>query len=191
MTRGRKPKSTAIRRLTGNPGKRGYNPAEPVPPEGLPDCPPHLSELARAEWERIAQVLYDMGVLTMVDRAALAAYCQAYGRWAEAEEKLKETPVMLKTPSGYVQQSPWLSVANKQMELMGRYMAELGITPASRSRIAVPGGPEDQPEPVVFKVVYESRGASQAPARVTKGGEPVDGVNPDDIRADYVLNGKL
>jgi len=133
--RGRKPLPSAVRRRNGNPGKRGYNPAEPVPPEGLPDCPDHLSEVARAEWERIAEALYDMGVLTTVDRAALAAYCQAYGRWVEAEEKLKETPVMLKTPSGYVQQSPWLSVSNKQLELMGRYMAELGITPASRSRV--------------------------------------------------------
>src|SRR5690606_37247509 len=83
--RGRKPNPTALRRLNGNPGKRGYNHLEPVAPEGLPDCPPHLSELARAEWDRIAQVLYEMGVLTMVDRAALAAYCQAYARWAEAE----------------------------------------------------------------------------------------------------------
>ncbi len=100
MTRGRKPKPTVLRRLAGNPGKRGYNHAEPVPPEGLPDCPSHLSEVARAEWDRIAQALYDMGVVTLVDRAALAAYCQAWGRWVEAEEKLKETPVMLKTPSG-------------------------------------------------------------------------------------------
>ena len=29
------------------------------------------------------------------------------------------------------------TVDNKQMELMGRYMAELGITPASRSRVVV------------------------------------------------------
>jgi hypothetical protein len=58
-----------------------------------------------------------------------------YVRWVEAEEKLQSTPMLLKTASGYVQQSPWLSIANKQMELMGRYMAELGLTPASRSRI--------------------------------------------------------
>ena len=32
--------------------------------------------------------------------------------------------------------TPWLSIANKQLELMGRYMTELGLTPASRSRIA-------------------------------------------------------
>ena len=137
MTRGRKPTPTAVRRRNGNPGKRGYNPDEPQPPTTMPDCPPHLSETAEAEWDRLAGVLHGIGVLTIVDRAALAAYCQAYGRWVEAEERLKETPIMLKTPSGYVQQSPWLSVANKQLELMGRYMTELGMTPASRSRVAV------------------------------------------------------
>ena len=137
--RGRRPQPTAIRRLNGNPGKRGYNGAEPRPSPDLPDCPPHLSEAARDEWDRIAGTLHEVGVLTKVDRAALAAYCQAYGRWVEAEEKMKETPLMLRTPSGYVQQSPWLSVANKQLELMGRYMVELGLTPASRSRVvAVP-----------------------------------------------------
>ena len=120
----------------GQPGKRGYNEAEPQPPKDLPDCPPHLSEVARAEWDRVAETLHEIGVLTGIDRAALAAYCQAYGRWVEAEEQMKKTPAMLKTPSGYVQQSPWMSVANKQLEIMGRYMTELGMTPAARSRVA-------------------------------------------------------
>lgn len=128
-------KPTAWRRAQGNRGKRAWNHAEPVPPEGVPDCPEHLSEEARAEWHRLVETLVNMGVITIVDRAVLAAYCQAYGRWVEAEEKLKETPLLIKTPSGYVQQSPWLNVANRQMELMGRYMAEIGLTPASRSRI--------------------------------------------------------
>ena len=30
---------------------------------------------------------------------------------------------------------PSLSVSNKQLELMGRFMAELGLTPSTRSRI--------------------------------------------------------
>lgn len=132
---GRKPSPTALRRANGNPGKRGYNAAEPLPPDGLPDCPPHLSSVAQDEWHRLAPGLFDMGVLTIVDRAALAAYCQCYGRWVEAEERMRETPAMIRTPSGYVQQSPWMSVANKQLELMGRYMAEFGMTPASRSRV--------------------------------------------------------
>ena len=55
---------------------------------------------ARDEWHRIAGSLHQMGVLTTVDRAALAAYCQAHARWVEAGEKLQETPLVLKTPSG-------------------------------------------------------------------------------------------
>ena len=136
MTRGPKPKPTAIRRAEGNLGKRAWNHAEPIPPDGVPDCPAHLSVPARDEWHRLVHVLHGMGVVTMVDRAALAAYCQCYGRWVEAEEKLQSTPLLLKTASGYVQQSPYLSIANKQLELMGRYMTELGLTPAARSRVA-------------------------------------------------------
>lgn len=99
----------------------------------------------------------DVRPIPSVDRAVLAAYCQAYGRWVEAEEKLKETPLLIRTPSGYVQQSPWLNVANRQMELLGRYMAEIGLTPASRPRIAL-AGPIEQQEPVdkiEFVIVYE------------------------------------
>ena len=136
MTRGPKPKPTALRRLQGNLGKREYNHAEPQAPEGVPDCPPHLMDAARDEWDRLVDVLHGMGVVTLADRAVLAAYCQCYGRWVEAEEKLQSTPMLLKTATGYVQQSPWLSIANKQLELMGRYMAEIGLTPASRSRVA-------------------------------------------------------
>jgi len=101
----------------------------------LPTCPPHLNPPAANEWRRIAKALQRAGVLTVFDRAALAAYCQAWGRWVEAEERLRETPPLVKTPSGYVQQSPWLTIANKQLELMGRYMVELGLTPAARSRV--------------------------------------------------------
>ena len=101
----------------------------------LPSCPPHLNPPAAAEWRRLAKALQRAGVLTLFDRAALAAYCQAWGRWVEAEERLRETPPLVKTPSGYVQQSPWLTIAHKQLEIMGRYMVELGLTPAARSRV--------------------------------------------------------
>ena len=147
--RGRKPLPSALsRRNLEN---------EPRIPATLPKCPGHLDPVARKEWRRLARPLHDAGVLTAADRAALAAYCQSYARWVEAEVKLKETPAILKTPSGYVQQSPWLSIANKQLELMGRYMAELGLTPSARQRLAV--GPDHAagPEPteIRFVTVYE------------------------------------
>ncbi len=137
MTRGRKPKPTAVKLAEGNPGKRRINGHEPKPAGSLPDCPAHLSAEARAEWHRIAANMNRIGLLTQVDRTTMAAYCQCYGRWVEAEQKLAETPAILRMPSGYIQQSPWLTTANKQLELMAKYMAELGLTPASRSRLAI------------------------------------------------------
>lgn len=76
-------------------------------------------------------------ILTDLDRSALAAYCQAYGRWVEAERRLHETPMLLKIPSGVVQQNPWLTIANKQLELMHKYLTEFGLSPVSRSRVSV------------------------------------------------------
>jgi P27 family predicted phage terminase small subunit len=160
-------KPTAWRRAEGNRGKRAWNRAEPKPPEGTPDCPEHLGEEARAEWYRLVDTLVSMGVITIVDRAVLAAYCQAYGRWVEAEQKLQETPVLFKTPSGYIQQSPWLNIANRQMELMGRYMAEIGLTPASRSRIAIMN-PANEPEPIdkiEFVIVYQDKDGNRVEKR--------------------------
>jgi phage terminase small subunit len=91
--RGRKPKPTYLKILDGNPGRRPNNPGEPQPPRRAPTCPSHLCPAAKAEWKRLAAQLTVLRILTELDRAALAAYCQAYGRWVEAERKLHETPI--------------------------------------------------------------------------------------------------
>lgn len=76
--RGRKPLPSAIRLATGNPGKRPINAREPKPVTSIPTCPAHLMPTAKAEWKRVARYLHDLGVISELDRAALAAYCQAY-----------------------------------------------------------------------------------------------------------------
>jgi len=42
---------------------------------------------------------------------------------------------MIKSPTGYPVQSPYLSTANRQVEIMIRIASEFGLTPASRSRL--------------------------------------------------------
>ncbi|MEP2028229.1 MAG: phage terminase small subunit P27 family [Paracoccaceae bacterium] len=110
----------------------------------MPTCPSHLSSTAKTEWKRLSRVLNEIGLLTQIDRTVLAGYCQSYGRWVEAERKLQETPTLLKTPAGYIQTSPWLTISNKQMELMAKYMSELGLTPTSRARLSVNALSEDE-----------------------------------------------
>ncbi|WP_203232348.1 phage terminase small subunit P27 family [Gemmobacter caeruleus] len=182
MAKGPKPQPTALRRLAGNPGKRGYNHAEPQIMGGPPDCPPHLCAKAQEEWHRLAEGLYTSGVVTIADRAAFAAYCQCYARWVEAEEKLAATPTLLKTPSGYIQQSPWLSVANKQLELMGRYMAELGLTPAARTRVAaVAAIPEDAAKITKIELVMVGRDAEGNWVK-----RPINDITPEPQQIDHV-----
>ena len=52
---------------------------------------------------------------------------------------------MIKSPSGYPVQSPYVSIANRQAEIMMRIASEFGFTPASRSRIATPPVSEEMP----------------------------------------------
>ncbi|HEV7251603.1 MAG TPA: phage terminase small subunit P27 family [Mesorhizobium sp.] len=139
--RGRKPKPAHLRVVSGTRGGalawRGDDGGDHArgADDKPPTCPAHLSPTAKAEWKRLARHLFALGTLAEADRAALAAYCQAYGRWVEAEKTLAQTPTLIKLPSGYIQPSPWLGIANKQLEIMKGFMAELGLSPVSRSRV--------------------------------------------------------
>ena len=77
-------------------------------------------------------------MITHLDRAALASYCAAYALWAEATQAIQTYGAMVKSPSGYPVQSPYVSIANRQTEIMMRIASEFGLTPASRSRISAP-----------------------------------------------------
>lgn len=136
--RGRRPKPTRLKLLTGNPGKRPFNDAEPRPEPVVPECPPELSELARREWDRLAPELAKLRIVTNLDRAALGAYCSAYALWAEANEAIQKYGAMIKSPSGYPVQSPCVAIANRQTEIMMPIASGFGFTPASRSRISAP-----------------------------------------------------
>lgn len=78
-----------------------------------------------------------MGVVTVVDRAALAAYCQAWSRWVDSEAQVARLGTIVKTANGNLIQNPYLAVANRAMEQMTRLAAEFGMTPSSRSRVQV------------------------------------------------------
>lgn len=110
--RGRRTLPTAAKELTGNPRKPPLNLDEPQPPRIIPNCPKHLDENARKEWRRISLELHRLNLLTIVDRAALAAYCpRAWGRWVEAEEHIQRFGAVIKTLKGLSLVNPFLRIA--------------------------------------------------------------------------------
>ena len=139
--RGRKPVPTSLKVLRGNPGKRRLNDAEPMPEamaiDGAP--PVCLSEDGKVEWRRLAPMLGRLGVLTETDVDALVAYCEAWANWKQAQQKIRQFGMVIKSkdPKQLPVISPYVRIAHNAMNQMRAFLVEFGMTPSSRSRIKV------------------------------------------------------
>lgn len=122
-------KPTALKVLHGTTRKDRSNPNEPVPDLGIPDPPDFLSEAALKEWIRITPELLALGLLTKIDRAALAFYCQLWGRVVEYEGKIEIEPdqdTIFKL----------IRVADRAYDQARKFLTEFGLSPASRSKVS-------------------------------------------------------
>lgn len=162
--RGPSPKPTKLKILSGNPGKRPLNQNEPKPKveKEIPDPPPWLSTHAKKEWKRVTPELHRLGLLTMIDIAVLASYCQSYDRLIRAEKKIRAYEkehgcLTAETPSGYSQQIPEIGIANQAMKNIKSFAQEFGMTPSSRSKIDVES-PDDGVDPFISFMRGGSRG---------------------------------
>ena len=135
-------KPTRLKILGGNPGKRRLNKREPKPSVDTPACPAWLSPAAKRVWRHTVPLLRNMGVLARADRDALAAYCQIYARWREAEEFLQQhgSVYPLKDEKGqlkFMAQFPQVSIAKSLLQIVRAYQQEFGMTPSARTRVSV------------------------------------------------------
>ena len=141
------PKPTSIKRLEGNPGERKLNELEPPPKVGVPECPDYLDEVARREWDRLTAILVSMKVLTEADYIALANLCQAYSTLMNAQKQMNKTGILYKSKSGYIQQSPLLGIIHTQTTIVNNLLREFGLTPSSRTRVAIVDTTPKRPNP--------------------------------------------
>lgn len=136
--RGRKPKPTHLKILAGNPGHRPLNENEPQPDVMVPPPPDFMEGEARNEWERITPQLEKLGLISILSRGPLVAYCMSWARYAEAEKKLADLGLLTKSHTGHVNTSPYLWIANKEQKIFNGIAAEFGFTPSSQTRIIAP-----------------------------------------------------
>jgi P27 family predicted phage terminase small subunit len=145
--KGRKPKPTKLKILTGNPGKRPLNEQEPAP-EGIPKCPECLSDRAQAEWQRLVPQLIAAGLATAVDEACLTAYCTAVADLLETEQALAREGFTYTTMQGQIIARPEVAIRNAARKTIKEFASLFGLDPSSRSRLQVPsqGSEEDELE---------------------------------------------
>ena len=81
MKPGFPPKPTALKILAGNPSRRPLPQNEPQPQRGRPNCPQWIGTEAKATWKKLAPLLDNMGVLTLIYGNALTRYCVMFAEW--------------------------------------------------------------------------------------------------------------
>jgi P27 family predicted phage terminase small subunit len=134
-----------LRLLRGNPNKRPI-PREPQPQSAkkFPSPPAFLSEYAVYEWNRIGPELWQLGLLTVLDETSFAAYCQSYGLWRLAEERLSREDLVAPGSERNKVINPLQKIATQAARDLIRFGSEFALTPSSRARVAA-GMPPHQP----------------------------------------------
>ena len=148
--KGPHPKSAHLKLVDGNRSKRPINKAEPKPEAGISDPPDVLNAEAKEEWRRVTPLLLKAGVLTTIDRSALAAYCASFARWQAAERQLASSDLVIRTARGGHVANPLLRIAAKAQSGTVKFATEFGMSPASRTRVRVNNDKKASPEDSFF-----------------------------------------
>jgi P27 family predicted phage terminase small subunit len=116
-----------------------YKPPEntPKPAAQMPKPPKWLLPAAKREWKRVAPALFKRGLLTELDRQALAQYCQAVARIEEAELALKDG-LHYMIPSGRQYLKPEYRVLQDCQKEVRQLCVLFGLAPSSRMRMQLP-----------------------------------------------------
>lgn len=150
MALGRKPKPTGLHVLDGTfrADRHGPLPGARAPAGTAPDPPRHLRGTALRVWRKTVQDLDQLGILDRADQGILAAYCEARAELSWADYKIRTEGRIVETSTGNIRAHPAVGIKNQAALRVGKFAAELGLTPSARARLRVGGGfGPDDPDP--------------------------------------------
>ncbi len=176
--RPRKPRKTKIIQGTFRNDRNPPREPAPPPVLAVPKPPLGMNRWARKLWKSLAPELVSQELLTALDLATLELLCAAYGDWKEAEQAVfrpvnpltrkREHRTLEQYLSGLdtwikfdeltaevmvsmrrnSQTAPELAQRNRAYALYKAYLAEFGLSPASRNRIGLPAPKEPGQDPM-------------------------------------------
>ena len=144
---GRHAKPAVVHLLTGNRSKKSARDLQdemqgsPLPVE-IPAAPDWLDEHARAEWDRVGPDLVLLGLITRLDRQALAQYCEAvsdYQRWTLKIQRLNDEMEgrgdVMTYRTGAKDLSIWRKLRNDAERRADAAGAKFGFSPLARRNL--------------------------------------------------------
>lgn len=156
----RKPKQLKVIRGTFRADRNPANEPDPTPVVDVPKPPTHLNRWGKRLWKSLVPKLMDTRVLTDVDLPSLEIACMQYGIYRELDDAIRcfvrdsrTGKRRRRTLAEYLrgqnsQTIPEYSAMKQAFTTWKSYMAEFGLSPASRNRIDLPQqeGEEDPME---------------------------------------------
>ena len=116
-------------------------------PAARPDAPEHLSEGAQAEWARLVEILFPLGVLSDGDRESLAKLCQAEADYWTFRKIAEAANWQMVGSKGQTCKHWAVEQMNKSFDQAHKLRREFGLTPSSRAGINAPSdAPGDDDE---------------------------------------------
>jgi len=110
----------------------------PRPKPELPRMPTGLTDEAKREWRRVARPLFDLGLLTELDKNTLALYCELVGRYERAQAVLLEKGDTFIQPNGVPKQRPEYYIMKDCLKEIRAFIKQFGLSPAARMRMELP-----------------------------------------------------
>lgn len=107
-------------------------------PAVVPDIPQGLSEIEQKTWNELLAEAPEQ-VKQELNKIIFEALVRATIQFRDASANVTKYGAVIKSPSGYPIQSPYVSIQNKQAALIRQLSAELGLTLASRLRAKAKG----------------------------------------------------
>lgn len=148
---GPKPKPALAVVREGNPGKRAVKDSAQLPPSALRE--PDWSELLPGDddvaataarlWKRNAPTLARSVGLVGEQQEVLVDYCITWARIEQGEKAISRDGMIVAGMMGGSVKNPWTTVLNQYRSHLRALVGELGLSPASATRITRPESSDD------------------------------------------------
>jgi len=145
MGKGRKKKPTKLKEIQGTIEKSRIieNEMQVDLCVSIPEAPSMLSEIGKAEWEKVTEQLYNLNMLHSVDLRLVEAYCNEIALYIETEQMLRQKGriQVFKNADGtlkHAQAVPYQKIAKDALNMAMKLATQFGLTPVARASISAP-----------------------------------------------------
>ena len=135
--RGPARKPTHLRVLEGSASKSAAAQAAAV--QSRPVAPHDLEADAVRVWDRLIEIT-PPALLTALDEHLMTVFCEAWALREKARKRLKRDGLMVYGSAGQLTAHPAVKIIQAQNEMLVRLGGKMGMTPADRASLEMPGG---------------------------------------------------